>query len=213
MRRETILAYLAGVIDSDGTIGIKRSTYAMRVRKDAGQPVYSERVGIKQVEPQAIELLKKTFGGYRGTMRPGTKQSKPLHTWNINSRSAGKAIAELLPYLRIKRRQAENALALRALIGQGRGWPQVKILRGETMLGTDDFAQRVGCSRATVQQACRQGSIPSRRVHGRRLIPESFVAAYRQRRAGSGRARRSAEVSEQMQRCFERARELNRVGV
>ncbi len=33
------LAYLAGIIDADGCIGVKKSTYAMRVRKDA-QPHY-----------------------------------------------------------------------------------------------------------------------------------------------------------------------------
>jgi hypothetical protein len=33
-----ILAYLAGVLDSDGTIGVKRSTYSMRVIGDSAQP-------------------------------------------------------------------------------------------------------------------------------------------------------------------------------
>lgn len=32
------LAYCAGVIDSDGTIGVKRSTYAMRITRDCAAP-------------------------------------------------------------------------------------------------------------------------------------------------------------------------------
>lgn len=59
----TVLAYCAGVIDSDGCIGVKRNTYSMRKVGDATQPTYSERVSIKQVEPQAVRLLKDTFGG------------------------------------------------------------------------------------------------------------------------------------------------------
>ena len=51
-----ILAYLAGVIDSDGSIGIKRSTYAMR-HGNGGQATYSERVMCRQVTPEAVRLL------------------------------------------------------------------------------------------------------------------------------------------------------------
>ena len=40
----TVLAYMAGVLDSDGYIGVHRSDYAMRVRGDAGQVIYSPRV-------------------------------------------------------------------------------------------------------------------------------------------------------------------------
>jgi hypothetical protein len=54
---ETELAYLAGAI------GIKRSTYAMRVRGDAGAPTFSERVALRQVTPEIPTMLKAHFGG------------------------------------------------------------------------------------------------------------------------------------------------------
>ena len=53
----TDFAYCAGVIDSDGYIGVHRNTYAMRVRGDAGQAVYQPRVQVKQVESGAVDHL------------------------------------------------------------------------------------------------------------------------------------------------------------
>lgn len=113
--RPDILAYCAGVIDSDGTIGIKRSTYAMRVRGDAHQPVFSERICVKQVEPQAIDLLHSIFGGRRGVDDPSAKRGRSLHVWQVTDLKAVKCLKTLLPYLRIKRAQAENCLKLRDL--------------------------------------------------------------------------------------------------
>ena len=70
MSKAATLAYLAGAMDSDGCISVKRSTYAMRVRGDAGTPVFSERVIFKQVTPEIPTLLKELFGGsLRGVPR------------------------------------------------------------------------------------------------------------------------------------------------
>ncbi len=109
------LAYLAGVIDSDGSISVRRSTYAMRRRGDTGQPVYSERVKVKQVSPEAVDLLGETFGGSRRVDKPSAKRGRPLFAWEATDKRAAEALALLLPYLRIKRRQAENCLSLRAI--------------------------------------------------------------------------------------------------
>jgi hypothetical protein len=109
------LAYLAGVIDSDGSIGIRRSTYAMRVRGDASVPMYSERVMVRQVEPQAIALLHELFGGYRGITRPGAVRGKPLHSWQATDRKAVAVLEALRPFLLIKAAHADNALALRVV--------------------------------------------------------------------------------------------------
>lgn len=112
---KTTLAYLAGVLDSDGTIGVKRSTYAMRVRGDASQPTYSERIHIRQVERGALELLAQTFGGNIGTAKPSSARGRVLFTWGQTDKKAVGTLTALLPYLRIKRAQAENCLALRAV--------------------------------------------------------------------------------------------------
>jgi hypothetical protein len=110
-----LLAYLAGIVDADGTIGIKRSTYAMRVRGDSSVPIYSERVAVRQVEPHAIDLFSELFGGYRGIARPSAVRGKPLHSWQATDRKAVAVLEALRPFLRIKAAHADNALALRVV--------------------------------------------------------------------------------------------------
>ena len=114
------LAYMAGVIDSDGYIGIRRSTYGMRVRKDCTQPVYYERVGCKQVQPQAVELLHKYFGGALGRDNPSVPRGKILYNWQVTNVKAMAFLCAVLPYLRIKRAQAHNCLCLRAVMEQSK---------------------------------------------------------------------------------------------
>lgn len=109
-----IAAYLAGAIDSDGSIGIRRSTYAMRVTGDARQPVYAERICLKQVTPQIPALLRETFGGSLMLQAPSVTKGRPLHYWEATNRVAAEALRAMLPYLRVKRAQADACLALRA---------------------------------------------------------------------------------------------------
>jgi hypothetical protein len=109
-----LLAYLAGVIDSDGTIGIKRNTYAMR-HGNGGQATYSERVACRQVMPEAVLLLREHFGGYYGIMAASTPRGKPLHSWQATDRKAVICIQALRPFLLIKAAQADNLLALRVV--------------------------------------------------------------------------------------------------
>lgn len=114
------LAYLAGIIDADGTIGIKPSTYSVRILKESTQATYSERIHIRQVERPALELLAATFGGNIGIEDPNAKRGKPLYRWGQTDLKACATLRALLPYLRIKRRQAENCLALRKLKEQSK---------------------------------------------------------------------------------------------
>jgi hypothetical protein len=109
------LAYLAGAIDSDGTIGVKRSTYAMRVTGDANAPVFSERLALRQVTPIIPQMLKARFGGSLYMTKPYSARGKPLWSWAATDLKANAALLALLPYLRIKRGQALNCIALRAL--------------------------------------------------------------------------------------------------
>jgi hypothetical protein len=110
---ETMKAYLAGVLDADGYFTIKRSTYSMRVRGDSSNPVFSERVGMKQVVPIAVDLLHEHFGGYRRIEKSSAKNGKPLHAWSVTDKKACHLVRTILPYMRIKRKQAELLLELR----------------------------------------------------------------------------------------------------
>ena len=109
----TVLAYLAGAIDSDGTIGIKRSTYSIRVKKDSVNPMFSERVALRQVTPQIPELLKRVFGGCIYMTKPTAAKGRPLYSWAVTDMKAVACVTALLPFLKVKRKQAVNCIALR----------------------------------------------------------------------------------------------------
>lgn len=115
MSGETLLAYLAGIVDGEGSISVRRSTYAMR-HGNGGGAAFWERVKVKMVDPEAVDLLYAAFGGSRRTEASSAKRGKPLHAWEVTGWGAHHALEMLFPYLRVKRAQAENCFALRKAI-------------------------------------------------------------------------------------------------
>lgn len=120
------IAYLAGIMDADGYFSIKKSTYWARRRANTNRPVFSERVGMKQVCPIVPDLLHSAFGGYRSVQKPSAPNGKPLHGWEVTQRKAAKAVKTLLPYLKIKRQQAKLLVALRASLDRPRAETHVR---------------------------------------------------------------------------------------
>jgi hypothetical protein len=115
-----VAAYAAGVIDSDGSIGIQREMHAVRTGR-ATQPTFSERVTIRQLEPEAVDLIHQYFGGSRGVHRgPRKRNGQPLQSLAIGDRKACVLLRVVLRYLRIKRRQAELCLEMRRLKDESR---------------------------------------------------------------------------------------------
>jgi excisionase family DNA binding protein len=196
-----VLAYAAGVIDSDGYIGVKCA------------PSYSARVMVKQVTPQAIELLHELFGGWRSAMAPSAKRGRPLFTWEVHSAAAGRACEALMPYLRIKRPQAENAIQACRINAEPkrRRFVLPEIIEGEPMVTMAEAARRLGKDYQTVIQAVRHGSVPHVRSGPRKvLIPESYLPIWAQRRHTPGR---HPDVTERLHACYLTAKALNRVGM
>ena len=114
------LAYIAGVMDSDGYITIKCSTYNIRKTKDSKNPVFYERVGIKQVQPEAIKFIYDNFGGYYHIEKPSTKNGKPLYSLQLTNLKAFNFIKAIYPFLRIKIKQADIIFKLRECINKGK---------------------------------------------------------------------------------------------
>jgi excisionase family DNA binding protein len=212
MASETDLAYCAGVVDSDGYIGVKRSDYAMRVRGDATQASYAARMMVKQVTPQAVSLLHEMFGGALMKASASLVKGKPLITWEVHSASAGVACRALLPYLRIKREQALNAIAVCDINSEPRRrtWTLPAVVDGEPMVTMAEAARRLGKDYGTVHQAVKLGSVPHVRTGPRQvLIPESYLDVWANRRRSPVR---NEEITRRLHECFLRAKELNQVG-
>jgi hypothetical protein len=108
----TLAAYLAGVIDSDGSIGIIFSDSA----------AFAEHIQVGQVETEAIDLLRRYFGGSLWVRRPIRAEHRPLSCWQVSNRKAVACLLTVHPFLRIKRAQAENCFELRRLIAESRAY-------------------------------------------------------------------------------------------
>lgn len=102
------LAYLAGIVDGEGYIGIKRG-----MRKDCVSPIFHERIQVRMINEEAIRLLTETLGGnyYRESM--AQRRGRQLFCWQASDAHAAGVLLALLPYLRIKKGNAVAALALR----------------------------------------------------------------------------------------------------
>jgi hypothetical protein len=107
-----LLPYLAGIIDGEGYIGVKRSAcHPGRVT-----PGHHARISVKMNEPApAVRLLAEAFGG-----RCAPENGRAMLCWQVTDAAAERALTALLPYLLVKRAQAENVLALRVLQRESR---------------------------------------------------------------------------------------------
>jgi hypothetical protein len=107
------LAYLAGVIDSDGYITITRS-----VRK--GVAYHAAQVGIAGTRRQPHDLAASIWGGNVGCFTPKNPEHRPQFQWVRHGVNAVQVISDLQPFLRIKQAQAQIALELQEHLDFGR---------------------------------------------------------------------------------------------
>ncbi len=114
--RAELLAYLAGIIDSDGNLRVERK----RVEEMLG-PRYRINIRCSQVIPSpAVELLAKTFGGRLGLRKASRPNHRDLVSWSLHDKAAAQAVKALLPHLRVKWREAHLLLELMAIKARGK---------------------------------------------------------------------------------------------
>jgi len=94
---------------------------------------------MKQVTPDVVDLLYQHFGGYKRIEKPSAKKGKPLHAWSITDRKAIICVQCLLPYLRVKRKQANVLLKLRESKERTKGHSHKPIPPNEIQIREDCF--------------------------------------------------------------------------
>lgn len=219
-------AYLAGAMDSDGYFSIKRSTYHIRVRGDAVNAVYSEKMGLHQVTPEIPELLKECFGGSMYLAAAQTPNSKPMYRWTATDTKAAQACEALLPYLRVKRKQAETLLELRQskdakylhlsywFLQEHPNWQELELItcvEAAAILGHTNIH--------SVSQAISNGTLlalPYKRPssNGQPRIPRLLVERIKALQSKDGRcSTMPPPLIEWRQSLHDRIRELNKIGV
>jgi hypothetical protein len=105
-------AYVAGLLDGEGTISITSTwanTYAIRVA-----------VGMSVVAEEIITLLHEAYGGRVHPMKPQNERCSPKLRWQVQGELAYDVLAETRPYLILKAPQADLAMQLQHLIRHGK---------------------------------------------------------------------------------------------
>jgi hypothetical protein len=208
---ETDLAYLAGVIDSDGCITINKNSWHNRLVNNTYACSYSTRLSIGQVTNQAVLLAVKMFGGNLRLAQNKNKNRRPLYDWRLTHRKAVEALKLLLPYLKIKHLQAKNCIYLHSLCGN-KSWETPSIIDGEPLITGTELAKIVGAKQKTILQGCRTGAVPSIKKGKFRMVPLSFADVYL-KRVEAGRApKRQEKFTKLMEECYFRGKKLNQVG-
>ena len=141
MLTETEKAYLAGVVDADGCITIICS-------KSGISPSHTLLVSISQANQPFLErwCQKAELGGVYRSKKAGDNEGLPFtrhrdqYLWNISAGKAEGFLIDLLPYLDIKKPQAELALRFR------------KIKKAETTVAT----ARLSVAAIERREQCKQ---------------------------------------------------------
>lgn len=106
------LAYAAGLIDGEGTIGItelKPGGKAASGRQIRISPSHRIYVAITMTDQVAIAWMQLTFGGHFQNLKARQPQHKPTFRWSLGSEAAAEFCEVISPYLKVKRQQAEIA--------------------------------------------------------------------------------------------------------
>lgn len=101
-RQAVLIAYLSGIIDGEGCIGLHRN-------KGLGQ--FYIRIGVGMAHKKTIELLQETFGGTsKLEKRSKYPNAQPIYRWTLNRKDEVKNFLDLVsPYIRVKSRQIKLA--------------------------------------------------------------------------------------------------------
>jgi len=107
------IAYIAGLIDGEGYIGIKKSkAYKCQDRKTPG---YHARIQIRMVDEQAIKFISETLGGWYYKEKPNCTNGRPLYCYQASDKRAETILSIVIPFLRVKKESANTVLCLRKL--------------------------------------------------------------------------------------------------
>jgi hypothetical protein len=106
-----LAAYVAGMVDADGSIGIGRTFRE-------GREKYTIRVDVTQSEKgrPALDKMREAFGGAVYRQRRPSATQLAQYQWMLNGNVAATTITAIRPHLLVKQAQADLALQAWAVI-------------------------------------------------------------------------------------------------
>lgn len=109
---ETDWAYLAGLVDGEGSIYI-RDTYRNRAGELRQRRTPAVSIDVGMTDEATIERCRQITGVESGGRREMRNRIKPLYTWSAHSANAVWIAERLLPYSVTKREALERLIAAR----------------------------------------------------------------------------------------------------
>jgi len=112
--KRTDLAYIAGIVDGEGYIGV--STDGKKFKH--GRQNLRLRVTVTSTDEWLCQHLRFSIGGGLVTLKPQSENQRPCWQWQLSYRQAGEFLKLILPYLHIKKPQAELAIKFQEAKGR-----------------------------------------------------------------------------------------------
>ena len=103
--KKTDLAYAAGIFDGEGCIGIEKVN-----RPHRKNPEYKLRVIVVSTDRWLCEWLRFAFGGTVQERKSHPTHTKDQWSWVAYCSTAAEFLRSVLPYMNLKRPQAELAI-------------------------------------------------------------------------------------------------------
>lgn|SRR3990167_10786267 len=110
------LGYIAGFVDGEGCITLSRA-----YRKDVRDDVWGNiqiALAYKEENVKLLTYFHKEFGGYYKKVQRRNINQNDAVFWRITSQKAAGLARQLLPYLNLKKRQAEIIIRYAKLRGK-----------------------------------------------------------------------------------------------
>ena len=104
MTNKELLAYTAGLIDGEGYIGL--------IPHSVTKNSFSPKVKVASTNIELVEFLHNNFGGHLDKLRVYSQPNRKMSAmWTLsNGINVGPFLKSLLPYLRVKNKQANLIL-------------------------------------------------------------------------------------------------------
>jgi len=158
--RQATLAYIAGIIDGEGTIRIHKSKpYIKNKHKNCS---YAAGISIGMVEKRIPILLQEVFGG--SVFEECVPEKRSIWRWQVSGRlSVYKILEELAPYLILKQEHAYTVMEFcedwHTPFSRQQGLSSWELQRREDAYQRLRKLNAVGAAATTKQESTREGEV------------------------------------------------------
>jgi len=119
----TEIAYLAGLVDGEGSIYIGNFSCSPKTQ----EPYFQTNIQITNTSKQLIDWLQSTFGGLVNNRRKQLPHHLQCYAWTVSGDRLTHLCELMLPYLTCKKEEAIVMLKMRETFSdkfRAKGWPR-----------------------------------------------------------------------------------------